>query len=180
MTFDISTRFLERSRYYLGVEYPAKLRHALLALPSDRLWWRPNEHANSAGNLVLHLTGNVRQWIVSGVGGAADTRNRDEEFAAREGANAPELLETLEKTLSEVDAVLATLTPKSLGESRDIQGRRTTVFAAVYHVVEHFSTHTGQVILLAKIFAPGAISFYEDAGGLARPTFLGDARSDVD
>lgn len=180
MSFDISIRFLERSRYYLGVEYPAKLRRALLALPADRVWWRPNEDANSAGNLVLHLAGNVRQWVVSGIGRAPDVRRRDAEFATREGAGAAELLELLEKSLSEADAVLATLTPQSLGESRDIQGRQTTVFAAIYHVVEHFSTHTGQIILLAKMFAPGAIAFYDDGGGLARPTFLGDGRSDVD
>jgi uncharacterized damage-inducible protein DinB len=180
MTFDLSARFLERSRYYLGVEYPAKLRRALLAIPTDKLWWRPNEAANSAGNLMLHLSGNVRQWVVSGIGGASDVRARNTEFAAVEGENAAELLERLEKTLSEADAVLAALSARTLGESRDIQGRHTTVFAAIYHVVEHFSTHTGQIILLAKILAPGAISFYEDGGGVARPTFLGDGRWDVD
>ncbi len=74
MPFDLAARFLERSRHYLGVEYPAKIRAALLTVPPDRLWWRANETSNSAGNLVLHLTGNVRQWIVSGVGGAPDTR----------------------------------------------------------------------------------------------------------
>lgn len=180
MTFDISSRFLERSRYYLGVEYPAKLRHALLAIPPDRLWWRAHESANSAGNLVLHLSGNVRQWVVSGIGGAPDVRTRDAEFATRDGEPAERLLEIMEKALSEADAVLASLTARSLGESRDIQGRRTTVFAAVYHVVEHFSTHTGQIILLAKMLAPGAIRFYDDEGGLARPTFLGDGRSDIE
>ena len=180
MTFDISARFLERSRYYLGVEYPAKLRRALLAIPPDRLWWRPHDSANSAGNLVLHLSGNVRQWVVSGIGGAADVRTRDAEFAARDGLSAETLLETIEKTLSEADAVLASLSARSLGETRDIQGRHTTVFAAIYHVVEHFSTHTGQIILLAKMLAPGAIRFYEDDGGLARPTFLGDGRSDIE
>jgi len=180
VTFDLGRRFLERSRYYLGVEYPAKIRIAVLALPSDRLWWRPNPQSNSVGNLVLHLSGNVRQWIVSGIGGAPDQRQRSEEFAARGGASATELLDHLEKTLSEVDAVLAGLAPESLGESRRIQGRDTSVFGALYHVVEHFSGHTGQIILLAKSHAPGQVQFYEDAGGLARPTFLGDGRSDVE
>ncbi|MEO7965243.1 MAG: DinB family protein [Gemmatimonadaceae bacterium] len=180
MTFDISARFLDRTRYYLGVEYPAKLRRALLAIPADRLWWRPNEDANSAGNLILHLTGNIRQWVVSGIGGAPDVRIRDIEFSTREGEGASVLLERLEKTLSEADAVLASLSARTLGESREIQGRHTTIFAAIYHVVEHFSTHTGQVILLAKMLAPGTVSFYEEDAGLARPTFLGDGRSDVD
>ena len=180
MTFDLATRFLERTRYYLGVEYPAKIRLALLAMPNDRLWWRANPSSNSAGNLVLHLAGNVRQWLVSGVGGAPDARDRDSEFSAQGGFTAQELLDLLEKTLSEVDAVLARTSGASLGESREIQGRETTVFAAIYHVVEHFAGHTGQIILMAKEYAPGELRFYEDAGGLARPTFLGDGRSDVD
>lgn len=180
MTFDVGGRFLERSRYYLGVEYPAKIRSAVLALPADRLWWRANPESNSAGNLVLHLAGNVRQWVVSGVGGAPDVRERSAEFAADGGADAVALLEHLEKTLSEVDAVLARTSSASLGDMRLIQGRQTTVFAAIYHVVEHFAGHTGQIILLAKMHAPGAVRFYDDAGGLARPTFLGDGRGDVE
>lgn len=176
----IEQRFLERSRYYLGVEYPAKLRLALLALPPERVWWRPNEHSNSAGNIVLHLMGNVRQWIVAGVGGAADVRTRDAEFAAREGLPAEVLLAELERTLSEVDATLARLTPQDLMDSREIQGRSTTVFAAIYHVVEHFSTHTGQVIWLGKMWsAAGAVRLYDDANNAA-PLFLGDGRGDVD
>lgn len=180
MPFELAGRFIERSRYYLGVEYPAKIRVAVSAVPLDRLWWRPNESSNSVGNLLLHLTGNVRQWIVSGVGGAPDVRERDTEFAAEGGAKAAFLVEQLEKTLSEVDAVLARTTPEQLGEARLIQGRQTTVFAAIYHVVEHFAGHTGQIILLAKSIAPEGIRFYDDTGGLARPTFLGDSRSDVD
>ncbi|MBK6487900.1 MAG: DUF1572 family protein [Gemmatimonadetes bacterium] len=180
MTFDPASRFLERSRYYLGLEYPAKLRSAVLALPSDRLWWRANSASNSAGNLLLHLAGNARQWIVSGIGGAPDARDRDAEFTATGGMSAADLLDHLEKVLSEVDAVLASLTPDDLGTIRRIQGRDTTVFSALYHVVEHFSGHVGQIILLAKIHAPGEVRFYEDQGGLARPVFLGDGRSDVE
>lgn len=180
MTFDIGTRFLERSRHYLSVEYPAKIRLALQTIPPERLWWRPNERANSAGNLVLHLSGNVRQWIVSGVGGAPDVRFRDGEFAARDGADHAFLLKTLQQACDDVDVVLAHLTADMLGESRLIQGRQTTVFAAIYHVVEHFSGHTGQIIHIAKSLTPGAVQFYDDTDGLARPTFLEDGQQDVD
>ena len=79
----LAALFVERSRDYLGIEYRAKLRKALAALPADKVWWRPNEESNSVGNLLLHLTGNIRQWIVAGVGGTAVTRNRAAEFAAR-------------------------------------------------------------------------------------------------
>ena len=180
MSFDLATRFLARSRHYLCVEYPAKLTMAVRSIPADRLWWRANESSNSVGNLLLHLTGNVRQWIVSGVGGAPDVRHRDAEFAAHDGADAETLLARLHAAVQDVDAVLVRLTPESLGESRLIQGRETTVFSAVYHVVEHFSGHTGQIILLAKQFTPQAVRFYDDTGGLAKPLFMPDGAQDID
>src|SRR5436309_3904707 len=123
---DLAALFVAQSRYYLGNEYPGKLRRALAALPADKLWWRPNDESNSVGNLLLHLTGNVRQWIVAGVGGAPFTRNRPAEFAARDGAVAPELLAQLDRTLAEVDKVLSELTAARLAERCAIQGRDIT------------------------------------------------------
>jgi hypothetical protein len=77
--------FLERSRYFLAYEYPRKIRLAVGSLDNGVIWRRPNEESNSIGNLLLHLSGNVRQWIVTGVGGAAGERDRASEFAARSG-----------------------------------------------------------------------------------------------
>lgn len=164
-------RFLSNSRSYLNTEYRAKLHAAVDAMPADKLWWRPNEESNSVGNLLLHLAGNVSEWIVSGVGGAPNTRRRADEFAARSGHGASELLALLDKALDNADAALAELTEADLDAPRTIQGRETTVLEAVYHVVEHFSMHVGQIILVAKMHAPGAVQFYEDAGGLARPAW---------
>lgn len=177
MTMNLATDFLSMSRSFLGTEYPTKLRAAVEALPADAVWWRANEQSNSVGNLLLHLDGNVRQWIVNGVGAATNAataevswkRDRSGEFAARSGPDARELLDRLESTLREADAVLARLTPEALGSRCEIQGRDTTVFDAIYHVVEHFSLHLGQIIWSAKMHAPGAVRFYEDAGGMARP-----------
>lgn len=176
----VESRFLERSRYYLGVEYPAKIRAALLAMPPERVWWRPNEGSNSAGNLVLHLAGNVTEWIVGGVGGESNARDRDAEFSARGGLDTAALVAHLEQATARADEVLAQVRPESLLDERDIQGRRTTLLTAIYHVVEHFSTHTGQIVLLAKKFADeGAVRFYDDARNAA-PLFLGEGRSDID
>jgi uncharacterized damage-inducible protein DinB len=166
---DIAAPFLELSRHYLAFEYPTKIRRCLDALPAEALWRRTDEDSNSVGNLLLHLTGNVRQWIVGAVGGAPDARYRSAEFAARHGGSADELFATLRATLDEADAVIAGLTPAALLERRTIQGRDVSVLDAVYHVVEHFALHTGQIILLTKQQAPGRIRFYEDAGGLAIP-----------
>ena len=175
----IAASFLERSRYYLCTEYPTKIRAAVESLPPDKLWWRPHDQANSAGNLLLHLSGNVRQWIISGVGGAPDVRKRNMEFAARGGAPAGQMLDMFAATLRDADAVIRGLTPSELLSRRSIQGRDTTVFEALYHVVEHFSGHTYQIILLAKMFAPGAVRFYEDGDGIAVPLFLGEGKFEM-
>ena len=166
---EIAREFLARSRYYLMEEYRTKLRKAVRAIPASEIWRRPNAQSNSVGNLLLHLAGNVGQWIVSGVGGAPDTRDRVAEFATQRGASADELLARLEAVLEEADRVLGRLTPIDLMERRTIQGRDVSVMAAVYSAVQHFSTHLGQIIWIAKEHAPGAIRFYDDAGGRARP-----------
>ena len=166
---DPAQLFITRSRYYLQHEYRIKLRAAVEALPEDALWWRPNARSNSVGNLLSHLTGNVRQWIVSGVGGTATARDRSAEFAAVSGSDSVELLGNLERVLEEADAVLAKLSTEDLATRRMIQGREISVLEAVYHVVEHFSLHMGQIIFIAKLHNPGGVKFYEDAGGLAKP-----------
>ena len=174
---DLATTFLSMSRQYLGTEYPTKLRAAVEALPVEARWWRANDESNSVGNLLLHLDGNVRQWIVAGVGGVSGgapanrswLRDRPAEFAERLGPSARELLSRLDATLAEADAVLARLTADSLAQRCEIQGRSITLFDAIYHVVEHFSLHLGQIIWATKMHAPGAIRFYDDADGIARP-----------
>jgi uncharacterized damage-inducible protein DinB len=163
--------FLEKAQYLLLTEYRTKIRLAVDALPEDALWWRANDQSNSVGNLLLHLTGNVRQWMVSGVGGAPDIRHRAAEFAAHNGPPRAELLANLNRTLDDVERVLHGLAPDALLEPRTIQGRDVTVLDAIFICVEHFSMHLGQIILLAKLRAPGTVHFYEDAGGLARPVW---------
>ena len=168
--------FLERSRYYLAYEYPTKIRLAVEPLDETAIWKRANEESNSIGNLLLHLAGNIRQWIVSGIGGEASDRNRSAEFAATSGYTKSELLSMLGASVKDADDVLAGLTEGDLDRQVTIQGRDTTVLAAVYHVVEHFSMHTGQIIMLAKMHRPGAVKFYEDAGGTAIPLWGGTER----
>jgi enamine deaminase RidA (YjgF/YER057c/UK114 family)/uncharacterized damage-inducible protein DinB len=163
--------FLDRARYLLLTEYRAKLRLAVEALPEEAIWRRHNETSNSVGNLLLHLNGNVRQWLLSGVGRAPDDRNRASEFSADGIASGKDLLARLNETLDDVNRVLGSMPHDTLLEQRTIQGRELTVLDALFMCVEHFSYHLGQIILIAKSIAPGAIQFYEDAGGLARPVW---------
>jgi uncharacterized damage-inducible protein DinB len=151
-------------------DFLVKIERSVNKMTDEQIWWRANEESNSIGNLLLHLAGNVRQWIVSGIGGAPDNRFRQGEFDERNLISGEELLTNLRKTVEEACAVLENLTDDGLLEKRSIQGRDTTVLAAVYHVAEHFAMHAGQIIFIAKMFA-GDMKFYEDAGGLAIPNW---------
>jgi len=168
--------FVERSRYYLAYEYPTKIRLALESLDETQIWKRENPDSNSIGNLMLHLAGNVRQWIVGGVGGEPCDRNRDAEFSAAGGVTKPELLSKLTASVIDADRVMARLTEDDLRRDVTIQGRDTNVFAAVYHVVEHFSMHTGQIIMLAKMYSSRPLRFYENADGIAIPVWGGSEK----
>ena len=165
--------FLDKSRYYLATEYPSKIRLAVKDLSYDDVWRRANDQSNSIGNLIIHLAGNIRQWIVAGIGGEASDRDRAGEFAMRDGPELPELLDLLNTAIRDVDKVLASLDENDLTLDRTIQGRQTNVLAAIYHVVEHFSMHTGQIIMMAKMYAPDSVRFYDDAGGNAVPLWGG-------
>jgi uncharacterized damage-inducible protein DinB len=167
----IAEAFIARSRYWLTKEYPIKIRRCVEALPPNAIWSRPNEASNSIGNLLVHLTGNVTEWILGGVGAREISRYRAGEFAQRDGGDGAKLLRDLESVLGEADAVLAGVSESDLERELLIQERSTTVLSAIYHVVEHFSMHTGQIVYLTKIHSPGKIQFYEDAGGLARPVW---------
>jgi uncharacterized damage-inducible protein DinB len=155
---------LALSRRYLH-EYLTKIRLAVGILDERVVWARPNEASNSIGNLMLHLAGNARQWIVSGVGGAPDVRDRASEFDQRAPIAVAALIDRLEQTIADVDRVLASLTPAELHTRRTIQANDVTVLEAVYHVVEHFSMHTGQIILLAKADQADRVRFYDMVDG---------------
>ncbi len=162
--------FLRHARFRLLDDYFVKIAAAIDALDDEQVWRRPNESSNSIGNLLLHLSGNVRQWIISGVGGAEDTRDRASEFAARGSTPKGELIELAQATLDEADAVLAKIEYECAAARSDEplqrvcrpQAYESTVFDAIFHVVEHFSYHTGQIIFAAKWLAEGQVSFYDD------------------
>jgi uncharacterized damage-inducible protein DinB len=129
-------------------------------LPPHTLWARNSENENAIGNLLLHLDGNVRQWILSGLAAAPDLRDRDGEFSARSGATAPALLANLRATVHEALDVIRGLSHERLTEKVSIQGHDTTVLSAIFHVVEHFSGHTYQIILLTKHATGEDLGFY--------------------
>jgi uncharacterized damage-inducible protein DinB len=157
----MSQHFLDACRDYLLDQYLPRIALACQPLTDADIWWRPVQGSNSIGNLILHIEGNARQWLVGGVGQRANQRDRDSEFAATAGRSRDELLAQLTASFLEIDRVLALVTVSQLNEPRVIQGEATTVFDAMLHVVEHVSMHTGQIIQLAKWRAPGAVKLYD-------------------
>jgi uncharacterized damage-inducible protein DinB len=147
---DISEAFVSESRRLLTAGYLPKIERCVDRLTDEDVWWRPNEASNSIGNLMLHLCGNVSQWIIEGIGGRPYDRHRQEEFDTRTPIPAGELLRRLRAVVKEADEVLGDVTGQSLLHQRHIQGYDVTTLDAIYHVVEHFSMHTGQIILITK------------------------------
>src|SRR5437762_1432846 len=130
----VGQAYLAEARHRLAERHD-RIRHCLSQLDDLQVWWRPLESMNSIANLVLHLCGNIRQWIVSGVGGAVDVRDRPREFAERDLIPRDELLRRLDLVIAEADTVLAGFDPACLLERRSIQGFEGTALSAIFDVL---------------------------------------------
>jgi uncharacterized damage-inducible protein DinB len=139
-------------------------------LTDDQIWLREHESENAVGNLLLHLGGNLRQWIISGVGGAPDIRDRDSEFNAQTGPSKSELFAALQATVEEACKVIEPLSAERLATMVHVQKYDVTVLEAIYHVVEHFAQHTGQIIFATKMLTGEELGFYSH---LKRPAHSG-------
>lgn len=165
---DLAALFLEFSRKKLFGQYWPRMKTCLESLTTEQVWWRPNEASNSIGNLLLHLNGNVRQWLVASFNRDEDRRNRPAEFAAKEGATAAELVERLGATLDEAAKVLDRLTVGELLATYEIQGYQVRGLEAIYQVVEHFGLHHGQVIYITKLLSGKDLGFYKELNKTGR------------
>jgi hypothetical protein len=160
--------FLAEARKSLGLHHLPRIVHCLGLLTDEQIWWRPNEASNSIGNMVLHLSGNVRQWIISGLGGEPDRRERDKEFAEHGPVPRGELVNKLEKTVQEACRIISRLTPRELAKPRVIQKFNVTGFIAVNHVAEHFAFHSGQILYVTKMLKGDDLGFTRLPGEKAK------------
>jgi uncharacterized damage-inducible protein DinB len=157
----IERAFLDYSAEQL-LTYASRIEDCLARLSADQIWMRSSDNQNAVGNIVLHLCGNVRQWILSGVGGQADIRDRDSEFAARGGVQPAELAAKLKTTVAEAADVIRNFPVDRLMENKAIQKvYNTTLVEAIYHVVEHFAQHTGQIIFATKLLTGEDLGYYK-------------------
>ena len=157
----VGRAFIQQASDFLVREYLPKIERCLEQLKDEQIWWRANPESNSIGNLILHLCGNARQWIVCGLGGEPDHRYRDAEFAQTDIIERHTLTQLLRTTIGDVSKVLREMDPGSLLERRTIQGSEVDVLHAIFHVTEHFSMHTGQIIMLTKMHTARDLHFYE-------------------
>jgi uncharacterized damage-inducible protein DinB len=147
---DFGRALLVEAQRRLVAESMPRLRKCLGLLSEEEIWRRPNAETPSVGNLVLHLMGNVRQYILSGLGGAPDRRRRSQEFVETGPIPTSELLARLEDLMGEMEETLARIDPASLLDLRRVQGFDESGLSILVHVVEHFSYHVGQISYVVK------------------------------
>lgn len=136
-----------------------KIRHCVGQLNDEQIWKRPGDGMNSVANLLLHITGNLRQWCVVGIQQRPDDRDREAEFAATTGLNGAELIRRLDAVAAEAINVIQSLDDQSLQQDRQIQGFKVTVLQALFHTVPHFVGHTHQILMLTRLHLGSAYQF---------------------
>lgn len=152
--------FIDCCRTKLMKEYLPKIESAVALLNDDDIWWRAHETNNSIGNLILHLSGNIRQWVYHHLAGNAFVRDRDKEFSERTQIPKAQLLEVLRNALKEVDDSMAQFPEEKLFQRYHIQNYDVTALEAILHITEHFSYHVGQIIYIAKLRTGKDLKFY--------------------
>ncbi len=150
-------------------QYMIRIEACAALLTDDQLWWRGAEGLNAIANLCLHLEGNARQWILHGVAGQPDIRDRDGEFAAQGGVSREEMLARLRTVVAEACAVIESQNEESLGRVVRPQNYEVRVLEAIFHVVEHFAQHTGQIIYVTKALSGEDLGFYRHLTGTREP-----------
>jgi hypothetical protein len=149
MSQELSQTVVSAARQTLA-DALGKIEHCVAQLSEEQLWWRPQPEMNSIANLMLHLSGNVRQYIIAGVGVAKDLRNRPAEFADRSHRPKQDLLVKLKSTVDEADNALARMTEDQLVSQRRIQGWDLTLTEAIFGCISHFCGHTQEIIHMTR------------------------------
>lgn len=158
---DITTALLIEVKHRLYDECLPRTQSCLDKLTDAQVWWRPNESSNSIGNLILHLNGNMRQWVLTGLAGKEDQRKRQQEFDERSQISKQQLWKTLNQTMQELIPVFDAVTPEDLLAKRAVQTFEETGMTILVHVTEHFSYHTGQIAWITKMLTAEDLGFYE-------------------
>ena len=157
----VTPLFIQETIHYLELN-PPRIENCLNRLTEGQIWQKPNAVSNSIGNLILHLCGNMTQYVIAGLGKSPDLRERSKEFSITEGFTKKELLEKFNAVTSEAIVILKNTTPEALLEVRKVQGFDMSGIGILLHVTEHYSYHVGQIALLTKLMVAEDLGFYAD------------------
>ncbi len=128
-----------------------RICHCVGQLDAGQFWARENSSVNSVGILIQHLCGNLRQWVIAGIGGAQDVRDRPSEFKDEERPDKDELMNMFENTIQECKETIKNLSPEQLLEHRRIQGFDETVLSAMFSTIPHIELHGGQIVYITRL-----------------------------
>ena len=157
---NIINEFVENALYRMD-QSTEMIAIAFKQLDDQDVWKRPNKASNSIGNLILHLCGNITQYVISSLGETADNRTRDLEFSTASGLNKAELLEKLKTTVKKAEEVIKNATTEQWLKKRKVQGFEFSGVGIVLHAVEHYSYHTGQIAFWVKQLKNKDLGFYD-------------------
>jgi len=124
--------------------------HCLDQLKEEYIWYKPDNSVNSIGIILNHLCGNLRQWIISGIGGLEDIRNRPLEFKDDTRLSKTELVNKFREIISSCNKTINNFNPDNLLENRHIQGFEKSALSAIYGTVNHLELHAGQIIYITR------------------------------
>lgn len=165
MKQSLAQNFIQQATMHFNENLP-RVEKCFAQLTEEQIWQRPNENSNSIGNLVLHLCGNIRQWVISSIGAQDDIRQRDIEFSTESGFTKAELYEKLHSTIEEAVQTIQNLQESELLEIKSVQGYTYSALGNIFHVVEHLSYHVGQIAYWTKVMADKDLGFYADNDSL--------------
>lgn len=134
---------------------------ALSKVGEEEIWVKQNQALNTLGNQLLHICGNMTQYVISGLGGNADDRERDLEFSTEDGFSKDELIQKLLLTVATAKTIIQDAAPDNLLKKRTVQGFKLSGIGLVLHAVEHFSYHTGQIASQVKLVVDKPLGFYD-------------------
>lgn len=152
---------LVKNALYRMDENTRMIKQSFYEISEEQLWQKPNASLNSIANLVLHLCGNITQYIISSLGENEDIRQRDAEFSASGGYTKTEILKKLEDTVDTAKRVIFDANPEQLVRLRSVQGFSFSGVGVIIHAIEHYSYHTGQIAFWVKLLKEKDLGFYD-------------------
>lgn len=156
---EFANEFIDQSIMRVNENTP-RINKCLDQLSEEEVWRKPNSNSNSIGNLILHLCGNITQYIISSLDGQEDNRERDQEFLREGGLSKTELNQKLQTVVEKATTIIKEIKKEKLLEIHSVQGFELTGMGIIIHVVEHYSYHTGQIAFYTKLLKDQELGFY--------------------